>query len=362
LSISSRTARYRITAFVSVGVGVGLFVILDGAFYQRAAGDFFFLLRANEQARSGAAAIMPLANSPASVGVVDFALHRLGMMFDPAVSGWGWIGCLFWPAVLVTTLFSRGGRFLGAWAGVMYLALALMPISLANGWEFTPIFHGRHLLPACIPFALCLAWVAHRAIGALMNATAANRSCVVVIAAVVLISLLGRHQLNGFRDRDTSRVARAISQIIETTDWSDDRPIFMTASTYWRHRILFPTELRGRLRVAVEDGSPNWWRDACVDMPARHAPLPGPDQAYLIATPKQLLGETEYWDYDVALPRRPLAEWQSASPLLEIARFDDKTIGPSTHDGPPSRGLVVLLGTVPSDIAEATALASTPQP
>ena len=76
-----------------------------------------------------------------------------------------------------------------------------------------------------------------------------------VLPAIVALSFVHPQVLNGFRDRPTSRVGEAVRRITADTDWATGREIFMPASLYLRFRILFPPELRDRLRVAVDDKS-----------------------------------------------------------------------------------------------------------
>ena len=339
-----RTIRSRLAHASLVAAGAALFAIVEGSFYHWAAGDFFYTFHAHRQAQSGIEEIMHPAGAPSAVGFAAFAWHRIAMMFDPARSGWGWLGCFFSPAIIVTLIASRRGRFLGVWAAAMFLTLAVMPIRLADGVQFTPVFHGRHILPACIPFALCLAWLMRCGVQATVGPQRLGRAWPVAFAAIVAISLGGRHQLNGFVDRDTSRVGKAMSQVIAAANWDENRPIFMTPSTYWRYRILFPQELRARLRVAAASDAPSWWRDVSIDIAQRHAVLPDRSQAYLIATPRQLRGETEYWDYGVGLPQKRLASWQEIPPIIGISRYSDKTIGPSGQGDGEGEPLLVLVG------------------
>jgi hypothetical protein len=101
-------------------------------------------------------------------------------------------------------------------------------------------------------------------------------------------------------------------------------------------------ELRSRLRVAVDADSPSWWRDASVDIVSRCKPLPEPGRAYLIATPSQMSGKPEAWDYGVGLPANELAAWQGISPALTIGVYRDKSIGPMKPDSPDARPLLIL--------------------
>ena len=154
--------------------------------------------------------------------------------------------------------------------------------------------------------------------------------------------------MNGFRDRATSRIGIAISQIAATTKWDHDRNIFMAPSLYWRYRILFPQELRLRLRVAADGEAPTWWRDTCADIASRSAPLPPPGDAYLIATPRQLHGEAEQWDYGVGLPRERLSAWQAVEPHTRMSRLADKRIGRTRRGVAGVEPFLLLLGGGPA--------------
>jgi hypothetical protein len=166
----------------------------------------------------------------------------------------------------------------------------------------------------------------------------------VLVTAVVALSLANPRALNGFRDRPTGRVGTAISQIVSKTNWDADRPIVMTPSAYWRYRILFPEPLRSLLRVAADPDSPTWWRDTTVDIVARSGPLPAPDRAYLITTPRQLAGEAETWDYDVTLPRDGLSAWQQVPPTVTMVRYANRHIGPALSGDARATPIVMLIG------------------
>lgn len=181
-----------------------------------------------------------------------------------------------------------------------------------------------------------------------MNAAWIERSWPAVLAALAAISFANPRELNGFRDRPTSRIGVAVSQIAATTQWDHDRDIFMAPSLYWRFRILFPQELRSRLRVAADGEAPTWWRDTCADITSRSAPLPPPSDAYLLATPRQLRGETEQWDYGVGLPRERLSAWQTVEPRTRMSRFADKTIRHSRPGLVGPEPFLLLLGGGPA--------------
>jgi len=118
----------------------------------------------------------------------------------------------------------------------------------------------------------------------------------------------------------------------------------MTPSLYWRFRVLFPADLRDRLRVATDEAAPSWWKDVCPDIAARLEPLPSPDQAYLIATPMQLRGELEQWDYGVPLPAADLAPWRASPAAVVLVRDSDHRIGPRRADVPGGETILLLVG------------------
>ncbi len=337
----------RPAALAFTTLGVGLLFLVDGLFYQWAANDFFFSLHATQHAQDMATTHVDPAGAGFST-VKTLVWDRLTMLLHPTTSGWGWIGVFFWPVVVGVLLFNAPGRALAAWAIATYLLVAVVPVSLKEGAHVYPIFHGRHILPACVPFALCLAWMVRRGAGVAMSAVWIERGWPAVLAALTALSFANPRELNGFRDRATSRIGVAVSHIAATTKWDHDRDIFMAPSLYWRFRILFPQELRSRLRVAADGEAPTWWRDACADIASRSAPLPPPGDAYLIATPRQLRGETEPWDYGVGLPRERLSAWQAVEPRTRMSRFADKRIGTTRRGMAGPEPFLLLLGGGPA--------------
>ncbi len=340
------SSRRRLPAIASIACGGLLFLLIEGAFYSFQANDFFFSLHAHEHSQAGAPTMAP-ENDPTRIGVAAMIADRMMLMFRPSSSGWGWMGVFFWPAI-VAALFHRGGRSLAAWAGGTYLLIAFAPVSFAGGYQPYPHFHGRHILPACVPFALCLArslmTISDRV--GLAGEGAKYRAWAAAVFGVVVTALgfANPRELSGFRDRPTGRLGDAIRQIASSMDPGDDKPIFMTASTYWRYRILFPESLRMRLRIAVDADAADWWRDTTFDAVGRAEPLPRPDDAYLIATPRQIRGEAETWDYDVPLPQGPLTAWQNSPTVMAIVRNADRKIEPSTTVEPATDPIVVLAG------------------
>ena len=339
-----RGTRQRTLASVAVVLGGLTYVMADGLFYLWAANDFWFKPHAllNVQADES------LFSRLGFYTFVNLAWDRLTMLFHPTASGWGLIALAFWPAALIVLSVNRSGRGIAAWAVASYLLIAYVPVSFKNGPHPLPIFHGRHVLVACIPFALCLAWLARSTGDRLLSGRLVRHGWPIVFGSVVALAYVNPRELSGFRDRPTSRVGQAIEQVIATTTWNDEREIFMPASLYLRYRILFPPRLRARLRVAVDDGSPPWWRDAAVGIRSRHKPLPPPEDAYLLATPTQLRGETEFWDYGVGLPQDDLDAWRLAPMITTIGRFQDKSIGVLTDRREDGEALLVLLGRDPT--------------
>ncbi len=317
-------SRLRTAAYFVIGL-VFLF-LLEGLFYYRVADDFFFSLRATLAAQSNIPS-MTAEVEPVKWSIARMIWDRLAMPLYPSTSGWGWIGVAYWPIVLALLLLSRAARPLAIWALATYVLVAFVPLSFKDGAQPYPVFHGRHVLPACVPFALGLAWMLRRVLRSAVRAAVIERTWPIAFVVIAALSFVNPWELKGFRDRDTGRVGTAIAQISASTQWDPDRCIFMTPSFYWRFRILFPQELRSQLRVAVNDGAPAWWRETCVDIASRAAPLPPPGDAYLIATPVQWHGATEHWDYGVGLPLDSLREWQSLTPKKGVCRLADGGLG-----------------------------------
>jgi hypothetical protein len=228
-------------------------------------------------------------------------------------------------------------------------------VGFHRGSKPYPFFDGRAVLTTCIPFALCLAWalrqtvdrfartgwIAQTALRRPNLARGAKLAWPFAVAAVALAALPYPDSLRGFRDRQTRRIGQAIQQM-STHEWQSGADIFVTPSTYIRYALLLPSHLRDRVRIAVDEHAPPWWRTAAVDIVRRHQPLPPPDRAYLLVTPRQLRAEPEYWDYGVTLPGHALGEWQRREPLLRIVQYADRSIGPLRRDV-PHKGVVLLL-------------------
>ena len=322
-------------------LGALTLLLIDGLFYSWIAGDFFFSLRATLSASDNVPSIA--AESPTQAGFLALVWDRLAFFYRQSTSGWGVIAIPFWWILLCAALFDRPARALVAWAFATFALVAFVPVSFKNGAQAYPIFHGRHILPACVPFALCLAWIICRAGEATLGPAGRRRALPIAMTVIVAIAYVETRSLNGFRDRETSRVGAAAGQMIPSIP-DDGRRIFMTPSMYWRFRVLFPPELRSRLRVAAAEGAPAWWKDACVDIAARREVLPSPHDAYLIATPRQLRGDAEQWDYGVSLPPADLTPWQAVRPISTFVRGADKRIRPASGLNDPLETVLVLAG------------------
>jgi 4-amino-4-deoxy-L-arabinose transferase-like glycosyltransferase len=341
------TTRRRLLIMLSIVAGTTILFVVDGLFYLWAADDFLFKYHALVSAQSN---FIP-SSSSSGASAVDYAAlawDRLTMFRYTTTSGWGLFGLLCWPTACIVLLFNGQGRSIAFWGIATYLAIALTPVSFKNGPQPYPSFHGRHILIACAPFALCIAWTIRRTLAVVMTPAWVRRGWPALFLAIIAIGHANPHELNGFRNSYTSRVGRAIQQVIASNEWDDGREIFMPAPLYLRYRILFPETLRERLRVAVDSAAPSWWRDASVDIVSKSRALPQPSAAYLLATASQLRGEPEFWDYGVGLPRAELSAWKTTPALATIVQFKDKSVGTVPYPQDQVQPLLLLLG---SDVA-----------
>ncbi len=342
-----KSCRRIASAVVAAACGGLLFFLAEGAFYSHFANDFLFSLHAHEQSQTGVPAI---ANESAAAiaGLASLVWDRFTLLMYPSISGWGWLGAAFWPAVLISFLSRGAARCMALWAAGTFLLIAFAPVSLAGGYQPYPLFHGRHILPACIPFAFCVAYVVMRFVTKIEAARPASvwipRLWPAITVLVVALSYANPHELRGFRDRPTGRVGDAIREFIVANDWNPSLPIYMTPSSYWRYRILFPPALRSQLRVAAASHAPEWWRNVTPDISAREGAIPDPDKAYLLVTPSQLDGRPESWDYDVELPKESLHAWQSHPPLLSAMRDPDRKVFATRDPKPGPTPVGLLLG------------------
>ena len=334
--------RHRASALLAVAVGGLAALLLEGMFYAWAADDFWFHFHALRQVQTETQHF-PQAGVHQAAALGQLLWDRMTMALHPSLSGWGKIGMLFLPAAAIVLVVNRRGRPLAAWALFTYLVVAFMPVSFNNGPQPFPNFHGRHILTTCIPFALCLAWLIHRAAGLVLQPVWIRSTWPAFFAGIVVLCLATDTANSGFRDRPTQRICRAIERMIASDAFGDDGEIFMTPGMYWRYRILFPPDLQFRLRVSTAEDAPDWWRHACVDIASRFSPLPPPHRAYLLTTLSQLAGQPEFWDYGVGLPISGLAAWQDVTPVISISRLEDKTVAPTPAGSPRGRPLLVLL-------------------
>ena len=345
----NRRRQERIVRLSWVALGGLIYFLADALFYAWAADDFWYKLHSLTRAQ---------ANDPvlarATYGTFEQSARlvwdRATLLLRPMTSGWGILALGFWPAALLVLVLDRPRRGIAAWAIATYLLVAFMPFSFKNGIHPYPEFAGRQILTACVPFALCFAWLVHRLARLVLRPAWINGGWPIVLLIIVGTSYANPNELRAFRHRRTQRVGLAIKQIIAATDWDDDRMIVMTPALYLRHRILFPAELRSRLRVVADETGPAWWREEGDMILSRHLPMPAPSEAYLIATPSQLDGQPEWWDYEVGLPEGELEAWRSTaggSPLVRIGETPDGTVGPMPLIGEDARPLLLLLAGEP---------------
>ncbi len=342
----------RVVWMALVLAGAVLFLLLECTFYAWTADNFWFKFQALEGSR-GAHTILPGHKEAYSSlsETLQLVLVRLTMPFRLAESGWGTIGYAFWPAVLAAAFLDRRARGLAVWAGVTFLGVAFVPISLANGIYVFPAvaFNGINLIVLSVPFALCLAWAVHRLTTTSFPSATIHRYWPVALIAVALVSNVDRYRVNGRSMFIQQQIGSAIRQMVATADFGSELPIFTTPSIYWRYRVLFPKRLRDRLRVTAQADAPDWWRDVSVDIEQRLRPLPHPNQAYLLATPEQVQGKQLSWDYGVGLPKSNLAEWQVETPLAVAVRSRGTV---TTHTGREATApgvILCLFGPTPAE-------------
>jgi len=293
--------------------GVALFII-HGLAYAWLAGDFWYKWHAITAAQ-GQANLFPASADPLAVGPLRFAMQRLGFFFEPGASGWGWLAVAFWPAALLVLAADRRMSPFALWAIAGYLLVAFLPVSFRHGLRPYPSFVGRNILFLCVPFALCLAAATQRLIATRFRLARSHAGWPVWMLSIVAVSYAVPDDLSTFRDRPTSRIGVAITRLIQDDTLDEAAEIHMTPSMYWRFRVLFPPELRERLRVSTQGNAPDWWRDTTIDIVARHVTGAPPADAVLLATPLQLAGDAERWDYGVGLEPAALAVWHRAANL-----------------------------------------------
>ncbi|MHC4088839.1 MAG: glycosyltransferase family 39 protein [Planctomycetota bacterium] len=318
-----RWARASRVAWLAIG-GAVIF-LANGLFYAWAADDFWYKWHALSGTQSNQS-MFAAATYGTAWQSARLVWDRMAMLLQPAASGWGILALGFWPAALSVFVLDRRGRAMGLWAIATYLLVAFMPVSLENGIHPYPSFHGRHVLTASVPFALCFAWAGHRLLRLVFTPGWTSRAWPVALLAIVGLSYANPHEMQAFRHRATQRLGLAVERLVCAIDWDDRRPILMTPALYLRCRILFPTPLQARLRVAADEDAPTWWRQEGDVLLSRQVPLLPPTDAYLLATPSQLAGRPEWWDYEVGLPTGELEAWRRLSPLGRIGVTVDGTI------------------------------------
>lgn len=352
LILQSNGGQWRrvISSTTFVFAGSLLFFIAEGVFFQVWAGDFLFALHAHEQSQSGLPE-MTGSSGATALGLGSLIWERLTLLMHPSISGWGYLGAMFWPAIICGCWLGAAARCMALWAAGTFLLIAFAPVHFTGGYQPYPHFHGRHILPACIPFALCLA-VMSSCIAAWLSKNSRRFLSIGLrpaFAAIVLaLGLAGLNDLRGFCDRQTSRVGETIGLFVLAASLDVERPIFMTPSTYWRYRILFPEQLGSRLRVAAAADAPAWWKDVTPDIQLRAAPLPKPGDAYLLATSLQLAGAAEWWDYGVTLPEDCLQPWRDHEPTLVAIRGKNRNIHICPASAEFTDPVAVLIGPVAS--------------
>lgn len=301
-------SRDKLLTLGGLTAGCLVFFVAHGLLSAYLTGDFWFKLRALQLAEQ----FDPSLSHRRVESLGDYAAlaaYRLAMPFRFGESGWGVWGVLFWPAMLSTIWMGRRARLLAFAAAILFSILSLVPVKFSSGLYPFVFFNGRHALFLMIPFAL----IAGRLLMSLAARIADQEWAArwAPISAILLLACgrFGPQGVEGFKNRPLRRIGVAIQEVAAAIPLSEHRPIFMPASLYLRYRILFPARLRERLRVAVDEQSPNWWRDATADVAKRRETLPPPSEALLLATPKQMRGEAEDWDYGVTLPRVDLRAW-----------------------------------------------------
>ncbi len=342
LRVSNMTRWGRVSVTSCIALGGGVFLVAHGLFYLRVADDFWYKLHAVHSVQ-GATTFFPHQGYFGAASLSQLVYDRLTYLFHVRLSGWGLLGALFWPVLLTACFEGRTGRMLVSWALATFLLVAFVPAGAGDHYQPPPIFDGRNILTATIPFALCLGWLLRSLLSASLGRAWLPRVWPGLAAALLAVSFYNPRELHEFRWRRTQRLAQAVTQVVERTAWDDHRPIFMPASFYLRYRVLFPERLRDRLRVAVDEYALDWWRDAAVDIDKRCETLAPPGDAYLLVTPNQLLGRAESFDYGVFLPREPLVAWRRMKPQLCIVRLTSGDVVPQQAEAKEVEPLLWLL-------------------
>jgi len=333
----------RLIRLTQYALGVGLFLVLDGMFYVHAAHDFLFPLHAIMKSQSGVPNMSP-PNMAAVGSLISLFRDRLSLFFHPVSSGWGLIGMAFFPVVGIAVVSRGKMRPLGVWAFATFALVAFMPVSFKDGVQPYPVFHGRHILSACVPFALCSARQLNCLCTAVMRISTLQRTWFVPATVALALSFAPSSGLNGFRDRKTAHVCDAANIAFSQVAPGASSPIFVTPSVYWRCRITLPEKVQSRLRVAADESSPDWWRQTTSDINSRLQTLPPPSKAYLLATPNELLGRADAWEYGVRLPTDELELWRRQAEVLAEVHCQDGDCRVQALSQSHDDAVIVLLG------------------
>ncbi len=340
LSEPACTRRQRRNVLLAMFGGGILFAIVHGTIYYAIADDFWFKWHALTTAQ-GQSGLFPASGDPFAVGPLRFLWQRLTFLLHPVTSGWGWLALAFWPAALYVLFADKRGRPIAIWAIAAYLLVAFFPVSFSNGPRPYPSFVGRNILYVCVPFALCLAAAGHRLILSRLTAKTTQRTWPVLLAAIVAIAYANRHELQSFEDRHTSRIGGAITKLINDGAFDGDAEIHMTASMFWRFGVLFPTEMRSRLRVSADDAAPPWWRETTINIVSRRVAAAPINGALALATPVQFQGQAERWDYGVGIARSAIPAWQSAT-LVAAIDISGTIASSATAPNAPTEPVILL--------------------
>lgn len=335
LAEPDRTREQRRTVLLALIGGGLLFALIHGGIYYAIANDFWFKWHALTAAQ-GQSGLFPASGDPMAVGPLRFIWQRGTFLFHPMTSGWGWLAVAFWPAAMFVLWKDKSGRAIAIWAITAYLLVAFFPVSFRNGPRPYPSFVGRNVLFVCVPFALCLSAFAYRLLSSRLSATVVQRTWPAILAAIVVAAYANRHELESFEVRHTSRIGGAIVRLIDDGAFDGDAEVHMTPSMFWRFGVLFPPEIRSRIRVSADATSPTWWRDTTVDIVQRSTAAAPRDGVLLLGTPSQFDGHAERWEYGVGMARAAVPIWRRATPIVAVNDFtaDDNKSG--AHDAAES--------------------------
>lgn len=326
---------------IAITAGGVLFFFAHGLIYLVIADDFWFKWHTLTSAQ-GEEKMYTGHSNPFVVGVIKLLWERGSLFLHPKLSGWGWLAILYWPTAFFVLFTDRRGRPFAITAIVAYLLVAFFPVSLKYGYQTYPFFDGRNLLFLCVPFALCMAATTHRIFNTMISERKLQTYGPVFLAVIVAVAYIIPFELRAFRDRPTSRIGSAITKLIHEGALDHQTEIHMTASMYWRFRLLFPPEIRDCLRVSTDDNAPTWWRQTTVDIEYRQVNTSPPDHAILLATPAQFSGNTEFWDYGVGLAKKAVPVWQNAEMVATVNRNGEIYSDDNFTDQQSSEVLIVL--------------------